>query len=225
LHAGAHEPDYQGKSLDYWLDSIRTEDHETMMLAFDAIRSMGPRAHKAVPELARLVARPFSPIQLGKDTEREVAAKLYDLAVRSEAIDTLTFIGEAASSATLPLIQWAVTLRVAPPVTNRREEHELFVDLVTLDVEYRLAVLNAIQRFGEPAIPIVTTLLRSPDPEKRKLVVLVLGTDVLPIVTGLLLSHDCDEAQLGISILGDMEPLVAKAYLSQLQETMVCASN
>jgi hypothetical protein len=225
LHAGAHEPDYQGKSLDYWLDSIRAGDHETMMLAFDAIRSMGPGARKAIPELTRLVGRPFNPIELGKDSERVVAAKLYDLAVRSEAIDTLTYIGEAAASATLPLIQWALTIRVAPPVARSKEEHELFVDLVALDVEYRLAVLSAIRRFGEPAVPIVTKLLRSGDPEKRKLAVLILGPDVLPIVIELLLSHDCDEAQLGIAILADMEALVARSYLSQLQEMMVCAAN
>jgi hypothetical protein len=186
---------------------------------------MGPGASKAVPELTRLIAKPFRPIEPGKDSERAVASKLYDLAVRSEAIDALTYIGEPAASATLPLIEWALTIRVAPPLMKTMDEHELFVDLVTLDVEYRLAVLNAIQRFGPRAIQMVTQLLRSADAEKRKLAVVIMGTDVLPIVTDLLSSHDCDKAQLGIAILGDMEPLVAKGYLAQLQELMLCAAN
>lgn len=224
LHAG-HEPDFQGKSLDFWLDSIRTQDLDSIMLAFDAIRTMGPKARKAVPELTRLVSRPFSPIELGKDSERVVAEKLYDLAMRSEAIDTLTYIGEPSASATLPLIEWALTLRVAPPVMKRKGDYELFVNLVTLEAEYRLAVLNAIQRFGDPALPIVRKLLRSSDPDKRKLAVLILGMDVLPIVTDLLVSYDCDESQMGLTILRDMDPLVANTYLSQLEEMMVCAAN
>src|SRR5262249_39658794 len=150
------------------------------------------------------------------------ATKLLDIARRSEAIDTLASIGAAASPATVPLIDWALTIRVVPARVASKEEYEMFVDLVALDVEYRIAVMNAVLRFGNPAIPILTRLLKSPDSETRKLAVLILGTDVLPTVTDLLNSADCNDEQLAIKILGDMEPLIPKAYLAQLEHMVQC---
>src|SRR4030095_10188573 len=108
------EPTYQGKTLDYWLKAIRERDEANMLLAFDAIRSMGPDASTAVPELTRVVSAPFTPIKLGKDSDYAIATKLFDIALRSEAIDTLATIGEAAAPATMPVIHWALAIRVVP---------------------------------------------------------------------------------------------------------------
>jgi len=216
---------YQGKTLDEWLKAIRDRDERTMALAFDALRRLGPEAKNAVPDLTKVVSAPFTPIEIGKDSDYAIVTKLYDIEVRSEAIDALAAIGNAASPATLPLIDWALTIRVVPSSIRNREEYERFVSLVTLDAEYRIMVLHTIRQFGDPAIPTVTRLLRSSDPEKRKLAVLVLGTDVLPIIQNLMNSNDCEKEQLGTTLLGDMDSLVAKAYLSQLKRMVACQAN
>jgi hypothetical protein len=219
------QPIYQGQPLEYWLEAIRNRDRENLMLAFDAIRTMGEKASKAVPELTRMVSAPFHPIEIGKDSDYAVAMKLFDIAIRSEAIDTLAGMGESASSATLPVVLWALTVRVIPARIQAKDEHALFVELVALDVEYRMAVLNTIRDFGPSAIPIMLKLLKSDDAEKRKLAVVILGVDLLPIVTELLHSTDCYDEQLGVTILGDMVPLVPKAYLTQLKQMIVCQAN
>jgi hypothetical protein len=216
------EPTYEGKTLDFWIRALRERDEANMLLAFDAIRSMGPDAWTAVPELTRVVSAPFTPINLGKDSEYAIATKLYEIALRSEAIDALAIIGEAASPATMPVIHWALAIRVVPPNVENNEAQEMFVDLVTLDVEYRMTALTAVQHFGSATNPIVERLLKSSDAESRKIAVLILGTDVLPIVTDLLNSNDCEEQQLGTKILGDMGPFVAKAYLAQLKQMAAC---
>jgi hypothetical protein len=196
-----------------------------MESAFEAIRSFGPEARQAVPELTRLVSAPFTPIELGKDSYETIANKLYDIAVRSEAVDALACIGEAAAPATLPLIDWALAIRVVPTKVESRQERELFVDLVALDVEYKAVVLSAIREFGIPAMPAVAKLLKSSDAERRKLAVLILGSDALPIVTELLNSDDCSYQMLATTILADMGPLVAKPYLTQLRNMFICAAN
>ena len=221
----SQEPNYQGKSLAYWLTVIRNRNEEMMPLAFEAIRNLGPEARAAVPELTRIVAAPFTPIRLGKEPDETIARKLYDLDVRSDAVDALAAIGEAASSATVPLIEWALTMRIIPAPTNSPEEHERFVDLVTLEAAYRLSVATAVQQFGHAAFPGVAKFLRSADVENRRLAVIILGTDVLPIAAHLLKSRDCDDVRLGITILGDLEPVVPKAYLTRLDAMGVCYAN
>src|SRR5262245_57762821 len=108
------EPTYQGKKLNYWIKAIQNRNEELMPLAFDAIRALGPDARATVPQLIRVVAAPFTPIQLGIDSDELIANKLYDMEVRSEAIDTLASVGEAAAPATIPLVNWALTVRVMP---------------------------------------------------------------------------------------------------------------
>ena len=49
--SGDHK--YQGKTVDEWLKAIRDRDEKTMALAFDALRSLGPEAAKAVPDLMK----------------------------------------------------------------------------------------------------------------------------------------------------------------------------
>jgi hypothetical protein len=219
------EPHFDGRPLSYWIKAIHDRDEETLSLALDAITLMGPDARAAVPELTRLLSDPFRPVHLGTDSDTTIADKLYDIEVRSAAIDALASIGEAASPATLPVIQWALTVRVIPPRISSREEHERFVALVTLEAEYRIRVIHALGQFGEPGVPALVRLLRSPDPERRKLAAITLGMDVLPIVTQLLMSRNCDDAQLGITILRDMSPAVAPIYLAELQEMLTCDAN
>src|ERR1051326_9299769 len=129
----ADEPNYQGKSLSYWLNIIHERNDEMISLAFDAVRGMGPQAKAAVPELQRIVAAPFVPIRIGKDSDDAIAEKLYDIEVRSGAIDALAAIGEAASPSTDSVIAWAVTIRVVPEDILTRDEDERFIDLLSLD--------------------------------------------------------------------------------------------
>jgi hypothetical protein len=215
---------YHGRPLSYWLNIIRERDEKMIALAFEAIRSLGPRASTAVPELTRTVSAPFTPVDIGKDSDEVIADKLYDIEVRSAAIDALASIGEAASPATIPLIHWALTVRVMPGYTGIRDI-EQFIDLVTLDAEYRIRVVDAVMAFGKPAVPTVVRLLKSPDAEQRKLAVLILGDEAFAIAADKLKSRNCDDKQLGIAILSDLKPIVATAYIADLKRSLLCDTN
>ena len=200
---------YQGKPLSYWLRSIRDRD-DKIVLALDAITDLGPEAWPAVEELTRIVAEPFTPVRIGVDLDDVVAAKLFSIRLRSGAIDALTAIGEAAASSALPLIQWALAVRVIPINLDNVKDNELFVDLITIDVLERMRVAGAVARFGPAAAPAVAALLKSSDDEKRKLAVAILSENTLPIVARLLKSRNCEDQKRGIAILADMWPVVAK---------------
>jgi hypothetical protein len=215
---------YRGRPLNYWLNIIRERDEKMISLAFEAIRSLGPRAAAAVPELTRTVAAPFTPVHIGKDSDEVIADKLYDIEVRSAAIDALASIGEAASPATIPLIQWALTVRVMPDYMGIGDV-ERFIDLVTLDAEYRIRVIDAVMAFGKPAVPTVVRLLKSQDAEQRKLAVLILGDEAFVIAGDKLKSRNCDDKQLGMAILSDMKPIVATAYIADLNRSLLCDAN
>jgi hypothetical protein len=194
-------------------------------VAFDAIRSLGPDAWPAVPELTRIVAAPFVPVEIGKDSEETIASKLYDIELRSEAVDGLAAIGGAAAPSTASIIEWALTIRVLPGETSTREEDEQFIELVALDAQYRIGVIVAVSRFGRPAVPTLKRLLRSPDVEKRKFAVAILGEEALTIATDLLKSHDCEGQQLAITILNDMDPVVPRVYLDEMKKARACDAN
>ena len=68
------EPMYQGEPLSYWMRSIRDRDNK-IVLAFDAIRDLGPDAWPAVEELTRIVAEPFTPVRIGVDRDDLIAAQ------------------------------------------------------------------------------------------------------------------------------------------------------
>jgi hypothetical protein len=218
------EPMYQGKPLDYWLTSIRNRD-DRIMLAFDAIIDLGPDAWPAVEELTRIVAEPFTPVRIGVDRDAVIASALFSIGLRAEAIDALTAIGEAAASSTVSLIQWALTVRVIPANLDDLSEGALFIDLVTIDVLERMRVAGAVARFGPTASPAIAALLKSPDGEKRKLGVAIVGEGALPIVANLLKSRKCEDRKRGIEILADMWPIVAKEHLAALKTALVCAVN
>jgi hypothetical protein len=137
----------------------------------------------------------------------------------------LTAIGEAAASSTVPLIEWALTVRVIPINLDDLKNSEIFVDLVTIDVLERMRVAGAVARFGPDAAPAIVALLNSPDGEKRKLGIAILSDGALPIVANLLKSRKCADRKQGIAILGDMWPVVAKEHLAALKTALVCDAN
>jgi hypothetical protein len=220
------DPRYDGKPLSYWLRIIRDRNEEMMPLAFDAIRGLGPDAWPAVPELTRVITAPFSPIRVGKDSDELLASKLFDIQVRENAIDTLPFVGDAAASATVSLVRWALMVRVIPPPEpGNREEYELFVDLVTMDIEQRMRVIDAVAAFKYAAAPTLERLLKVPDDETRKLAVAILGGEALSLAADLLKSDDCKDQALGILMLKDMELVVAREHLKNLIPAVVCHAN
>lgn len=215
------EPTYQGEPLSYWMRSIRDRD-DKIVLAFDAIRDLGPAAWPAVEELTRMVAEPFTPLRIGVDRDDVIAPKLLSIRFRADAIDALAAIGEAAASSAAPLIQWALTVRVIPINLDNAKYQDLFVDLITIDVLERMRVAGAVARFGPDAAPAIVALLKSPDGEKRKLGVAILSENALPLAAQLLKSRNCEDRKRGIAILADMWPVVAKEHLAELKAAFVC---
>ena len=225
LAASDDESKYLGKPLSYWLQVLRERNEEMISLAFDAIRGLGPQARAAVPELTALVAAPFTPIRIGKDSPKLIAKKLYDIEVRAEAIDALAAIGESASPATDPLIRWALTTRVIPEDIRNSDDEELFIELVMMDTEQRMRIAGAVGELGPDASEIIAALVSSSDPIKRKFGVAILNEGALPIASKLLRSRKCDQRTLGLTILKDMDLVVARPYLDWLQNRIVCEAN
>ena len=214
----------QGKPLSYWLRSIRDRDDE-IELAFDAIIDLGPGAWPAVEPLTRIVAEPFTPVRIGVDRDDAIGAKLFNMQLRADAIDALTAIGKAAATSTVPVIQWALTVRFIPVNLDNLKDQELFVDLITIDVLERMRVAGAVARFGLATAPAIAALLESSDGERRKLGVAILSENVLPIVAHLLKSGNCEDRKRGIAILADMWPVIAKNHLVELKSAVACAAN
>jgi hypothetical protein len=216
-----HEPTYMGKPLSYWLRSIRNRDEE-MELGFNAIRTLGPDARAAVPELTRIVGEPFMPVQIGVDDRDLIISKLFDIQLRAEAIDGLAAIGEAAAPSSLILIQWALTVRVIPGNTGNINDEESFIDLVAMDVLERMRVAGAIAQFGRSSVLALAALLSSSDAEGRKLAVAILSEKALPIAAALLKSQECEDRKLGVAIVVDMWPVVPRNHLIELKRAVVC---
>lgn len=221
----ADEPEYLGKKLSYWMIVIRERNEDMISLAFDAIRWLGPEAQAAVPDLTALIEAPFTPIRIGKDSQKTIASKVYDIEVRASAIDALASIGEAASSAALPLVRWALMPRVVPDLIRTPDDEKVFIEMVIMDTEQRMRVAGVIPEFGPDASSVIAGLLSSTDAEKRKLGVAILSEHALPIASELLRSPRCEERKLGFIILRDMDLVVSKPHLDWLQKTMVCNAN
>jgi len=138
------EPSYMGEPLSYWLRFIQDRDKNNMDLALDAIRELGPDARSAVPELTQIVAEPSAPIEIGVDKRSVIAFKIRSILLRSDAIDALAAIGEAATPSTVPLIQWELTVRVVHRSIRNTADDELFVDLVYRpEAQFRVSVLHS----------------------------------------------------------------------------------
>lgn len=215
------EPMYQGEPLSYWLTSIRNRD-EKVLLAIEAINDLGPDAWPAVEELTKIVAEPFTPVRIGVDRDDVIAARQFNMHLRSDAIDALAAIGEAAATSTGPLIQWALAVRFIPVNLDNSKDYELFIDLTTMDTLERMRVAGAVSHFGAAAAPAVVALLESADGERQKLGVAILSENALPIAAALLKSGNCRDRKRGIAILSDMWPVVAKNHLAELKNSIVC---
>jgi hypothetical protein len=219
------EPEYLGKKLSYWVNVIHDHDDEMISLGLDAVRTIGPAAKAAVPDLIALVSAPFVPIRVGKDSNTVIATKLYDIEIRAGAVDALTSIGESAAPASWPLVLWAVTTRVVPQMIGNADDEELYIELVMMDTEQRMRIAGAISKFGAAGSPAIARMLSSSDSEKRKLGVAILNEDALPIAAELLRSQHCEDRDLGLFILRDMDIVVPKSHLDWLQQRIVCEAN
>jgi hypothetical protein len=210
------ERTYQGQPLTFWLKVIRDRNEDKLAAAFDAIHSLGPDAWIAVPELTRLVEAPFVAINIDHDSQEAVAAKLYDITVRSEAIETLGWIGESAAPSTMALLEWGLMQRISAPAKHSAERDELFIELVAMDAEQKMRVAGAVAQFGRDTFPAIARMVASADPAKRKLAVAILNQDALPVATELLRSEACDDRELGLQILKDMDLVVAPNHIDEL---------
>jgi len=210
------ERTYKGKPLVLWLKAIRERNEDQISDAFDAVYSLGPDAWVTVPDLTRVVGAPFDAIVLGSESQEVIASKLVDIAVRSQAIEALGWIGARAAPATNTLIQWALVRRVVSGTKRNADTDELFIELVTMDAEQRMRVAGAVSRFGADSIPPVAQLLSSSDPGRRKLAVAILGQDALALAAELLRSKACNERELGLAVLKDMNIVVDRSYIDEL---------
>lgn len=210
------ERTYQGKSIVFWLHVLRDRDEELMPKAFDAIRSLQDDAWVAIPDLTKVIEGPFVAININDDSHDVIASKLYDVALRAQAMEMLTSMGEAGAPATRAVVGWALAERVVPMAGADRQHQELFIELVAMDAEQRVHSAEALAAFGADAFPTVAKLITSPDNARRRLAVAVLGQEALPIAAELLRSRDCGDREIGLLVLKDMSLVVPEAYVDEL---------
>ena len=122
------DPMYLGKPLSYWLRCIQQRDSAQMEMAFEAIRTLGPEAQPAVPELTRILEEPFAAIEIGVDDRSVILSKSRNIFLRADAVDALAAIGNSAASAADAVIRWGLTVRVTLRDLNTPAEERLFVD-------------------------------------------------------------------------------------------------
>ena len=211
------ERTYLGQSLTFWLQMLRDRNEDTISLAFDAVRSLGSDGWIAVPELARLVGAPFAPIDVVKDSRESIVSKVYDIAVRTEAINVLDAMGESASPATVVLIRWALMPRIVLGKGRTTDQDDLFIELVVMDADQRMRVAAAIAEFGRPAFPAVAALLTSSDASSRKLGVAILNQQALSVAGDLLRSEACDDRSVGFAIFEDLDLIVSRSFIDELR--------
>jgi len=218
----SNDPIAFGKPLHYWLERLKERNPENIDIVFDALVEIGPDAAPAVPELTRIISEPFTPIEVSRNDRHQILAKLLDIHLRAGAIDSLGAIGEAAASAAHAVILWALAPRVV--LGGAASGDRFVVDLVAMDVLERMRGAGTVAQFGPDASAAVQEILESPDGEKRKFAVAILGEGALPIAADLLNSKSCDDRILGFSMLTDMWPIVAREHLSALRPVLDCAA-
>jgi hypothetical protein len=214
------EPVAFGRPLSFWLKSIRERNADVEM-AFEAIVELGPEAWPAVPELTRIVAEPFTPIRIDRDSRSEMHSKLQNIHLRAGAVDGLAAIGEAAAPSAEAVIRWGLTLRTVAP-DERPISNGLLLDLIGVDVLERMRAAGAVAQFGPGAAGPVQKLLESPDNEERKFSAAILNDAAVPIAADLMNSESCKDRQLGLSVLSGMWPVVAKDHLFALRDFLEC---
>jgi len=216
-----YEPNYRGKPLSFWLNSLQKRD-QYLQMAFEAIQTFGPAASAAVPELTWIVSESFEPIEIGVDDESAVRTKLSRLQVHSAAVDCLTAIGSAAAPSATALAEWALKPKVVLGKIRRWEDQSAFIDMVQIDVLERMRVAGAIGHFAPEASLVIAKLLNSPNEDETKLAVAILSEHALPIASSLLKSKNCNDQKLGLKIITDMWPVVARDHLLDLEEMLPC---
>lgn len=222
LNAGGEdEPEYFGRPLTYWIDSIRARNAE-MPIAFEAMRQLGPRAAAAVPELARLFDEPFSPIRIGADNKDSMLSKLNQIQLRADAIDALAAIGESAAPAAAALVEWALTNRVILANVPEDAARRHFIDLLGVEIIERMRVAGALASFGPKAAPALEVMLTSENVDARKLAVAVMNEQAVGLAALLLKSSDCQSRKLGAAVLTDMWPVFPTAHASALKLLSQC---
>ncbi len=221
--SGAGGRTSKGRPLSDWITSIQDGD-EDMDLAFEAIKSMGPDASAAIPEMIDILDQPFIGIRIGVDDDDEIAQKLSDIQLRSDAVDSLAAMGKAAAPATVSLIRWALTKRVIPEDLETERDYKSYVDLVALDVLERVHVVNVISGFPVEAAPAILTLINSSDKDEQKLAVAILQEHTLPIAATLMKSNKCDDRKLGVAILMDLWAVVPADHLLNLRLSAECTT-
>jgi hypothetical protein len=220
------ERTFLGKPLTFWLKALRDRDEENLSNAFEAIHSLGTDAWIAVPELSRVVDAPFEPIHIGSDSLDTIASKLYDVAVRTEAVETLGWIGEPAAPSTPALIKWGLTQRISMDFKRSPEDNDLFIQLVAMDAEQRMHVAGAVAQLGHDTFSLLARMLASSDAPKRKLAIAILSQDALPVAAELLQSASCEDRRLGLQILKDMDLVVARIQIDELSNQIgeICST-
>jgi hypothetical protein len=219
--AGQREPVYMDQPLSHWIESVRKRDAE-MPLAFAAIKDLGPEAEKAIPELVGILTEPFAAIWVGVDSREQISAKVANIQLRAEAVEALGAIGESAASVSPVLIRWGLAVRVIPVEMATREDEELFIDLIAVDILERMRVAGAVAMFGKGAFMPIAVSLASGNGEERKLAVAILSEHAAPIAASLLKSENCESRKLGIAILTDMWPVISADHLKDLKTAVSC---
>jgi hypothetical protein len=113
-------------------------------------------------------------------------------------------------------------VRVVPMNVSSREDEELYIDLIAVDVLERMRVAGAVAMFGKSAILPVAASLASANDEERKLAVAILSEHAAPIAAALLKSESCESRKLGIAILMDMWPVVPADHIKDLAGALNC---
>lgn len=220
-----NDPVALGHPLSYWLEGIRTRDRLNAERAFDAIVQLGPAARGAIPDLTAIVAEPFAPIRIGRDSRDEILGKLRNIELKAGAVDSLGAIGEAAASSAEPVIQWGLTVRVAAPIEHSRASDALTIEFIGIDVLERMRAAGAVARFGLEASDAVQKLVESDDNEKRKFAAAVLNEQAILVASHLMLRENCADRMRGFSLLSALWPVVDSDHLITLREIVECSED
>jgi hypothetical protein len=219
------DPIALGRPLSYWLKSIRTRDPINVEMAFEAIVQLGPAARAAIPDLTQIVAEPFIPIRIGKDSREEIHGKLLNIELRAGAVDGLGAIGEAAAPSAAPVIQWGLTMRVITPTERYRSTDAFLIELIGIDVLERMRAAGTVAQFGLDASGPVQNLIESGDNEKRKFAAAILNEQTVFVAARLMQRDDCLARMRGLSLLSAMWPVVASEHLVTLNEILECSED
>ena len=214
-----------GRPLSHWLTSISSRDPIAAEMAFGAIVELGPAARAAIPTLTQIVAEPFEPIRIGRDSRGEVLMKLQDIEFRAGAVDALGAIGDAASTSAEPVIRWGLTVRVSAPDERSNSSDALLIELIGMDVLERMRAAGPVAQFGIGAAGTIQSLIESGNNEEQKFAAAILNDQAVFVAARLMQRNDCLARMRGLSLLSAMWPVVASEHLATLKEMLGCSQH